>query len=73
MLWARQKYDLLKDKGTWNAPTPEEEKIIALTAQVNKMSEKLKASMPGKKERSETSAGRSRKLKPKPDWFTKEP
>ena len=73
MLWARQKYDLLKDKGTWNAPTPEEEKIIALTAQVNKMSEKLKASMPKKKEKSETSAGRSKKLKPKPEWFTKEP
>ena len=43
MLWARQKYNLLRDKGTWNASTPEEEKIIALIAQVNKMLEKLKA------------------------------
>ena len=73
MLWARQKYDLLKDKGMWNAPTPEEEKIIALMAQVNKMSEKLRASIPKKKERAETSTGRGKNLKPKPEWFTKEP
>lgn len=43
MLWARQKYDLLRDKGVWNDPTPEEEKTIALTAQVKKISEKTEA------------------------------
>ena len=31
MLWARQKYNLLRDKGTWNALTTEEEKIITPT------------------------------------------
>jgi len=72
MLWARQKYDLLKDKGTWNAPTPEEEKIIALTTQVNKMSEKLKARGPGKG-RSTDQKGEIKKFKPKPDWFEVEP
>ena len=41
MLWARNKYDLLLDKGTWNAPTEQEEKIIALQAQVKEMVKKL--------------------------------
>ena len=34
MLWARQKFDLLKEKGVWNAPSEEEEKLIALRAEV---------------------------------------
>ena len=34
MLWARQKFDLLKDKGVWNAPSEEEEKLVALQAEV---------------------------------------
>ena len=73
MLWARQKYDLLRDKGVWNAPTPEEEKILALTAQVNKMSEKLKAKKPERKDNPVGQRGRTKDLKPKPDWFSKEP
>ena len=43
MLWTRQKYDILKEKGTWNAPTEEEEKIISLEAQVRKMENKFKS------------------------------
>ena len=73
MLWARQKYDLLRDKGTWNAPTPEEEKILALTAQVNKMSEKLRARGPKGDKRAAEQKGRTRELKPKPRWFNDEP
>ena len=73
MLWARQKYDLLRDKGTWNAPTPEEEKILALTAQVNKMSEKLKARGPKGDKRTTEQRGKARELKPKPSWFSDEP
>ena len=73
MLWARQKYDLLKDKGVWNAPTPEEEKIIALTAQVNKMSEKLKARGPKRESNQLKSRSTSKELKPKPEWFDREP
>ena len=34
MLWARQKFDLLKEKGVWNAPSEEEEKLVALRAEV---------------------------------------
>ena len=73
MLWARQKYDLLRDKGVWNAPTPEEEKILALTAQVNKMSEKLKAKKPRRNDTPTGHKGRAKDLKPKPEWFNKEP
>ena len=73
MLWARQKYDLLRDKGVWNAPTPEEEKILALTAQVNKMSEKLKAGRVKKDQRPQGSTESVRKMKPKPEWFEDEP
>ena len=34
MLWARQKFDLLQKKGVWNAPSEEEEKLVALQAEV---------------------------------------
>ena len=34
MLWARQKFYPLKEKGVWNAPSEEEEKLIALRAEV---------------------------------------
>lgn len=43
MLWARQKYDLLREKGTWNVPTEEEEKIIALEAQLKKIEKQMKS------------------------------
>ena len=42
MLWARQKYYLLRDKGLWNASTQEEEKILALTAQIKQIENKWK-------------------------------
>ena len=34
MLWARQKLDLLKEKEVWNAPSEEEEKLVALRSEV---------------------------------------
>ena len=34
ILWARQNFDLLKEKGVCNAPSEEEEKLIALQAEV---------------------------------------
>ena len=84
MLWARQKYDLLKEKGTWNAPTEDEEKIIALEAQVKKMEKQLQRGKTnsGNKHTSSTSNSRGKRgddngklnrRKEKPDWFTKEP
>ena len=75
MLWARQKYDLLKDKGTWNAPTPEEDKILALTVQEFKMSEKLKARKPkgDKQVQAKGENNKNKSMKPKPEWFETEP
>ena len=46
---------------------------MALTAQVNKMSEKLKAKKPKKSDNPAGQRGRTKDLKPKPDWFSKEP
>ena len=37
MTFAKNKYDVLVQKELWNAPTPEEEKIIALEATVKKL------------------------------------
>ena len=81
MLWARNKYDLLLDKGTWNAPTEQEEKIIALQAQVKEMAKKLsekKSSQPTKNKSSKSSSTATDKKKKskrieKPAWFTEKP
>lgn len=70
MLWARQKYDLLREKGSWNAPTPEEEKIIALNAKIEDMQAKLKATTPT---RSPGNNSRRQERKTKPEWFYVEP
>lgn len=80
MLWARQKYDLLREKGTWNAPTEEEEKIIALEAQLKKMEKQMKSGKAKGNPKSNQN-GRERRTnnkdnprrKEKPDWFEKEP
>ena len=34
MLQTRQNFDLLKDKGVWNAPSEEEEKLISMLVEV---------------------------------------
>ena len=80
MLWARNKYDLLLDKGTWNAPTEQEEKIIALQAQVKEMAKKLSEKKPHSTSKSTTTKtnGKSTNKKKhkrteKAEWFTKKP
>ena len=79
MLWARNKYELLLDKGTWNTPTEQEEKIIALQAQLKEMEKKLTAKKPqqnpkGKyKTNNKPSDKKKTKKVEKLDWFTKRP
>ena len=78
MLWARNKYDLLRDKGTWNAPTDEEEKIIALQAQVKAMAKQLNQTKEKGQSNPKSSAKKSnkkaaQKKKEKPEWFTTKP
>jgi hypothetical protein len=46
---AEQKYKILKQRGTWNAPTPEEEKIIALEAELKAVKKDLKSKKSTKK------------------------
>ena len=82
MIWAKNKYDLLLDKGLWNAPTEEEEKIIALSAKIKQMEDRLKKG--GRKTGNNTRTGRNQKSpasqnsgkrnrKKLPDWFTTQP
>ena len=79
MLWARNKYDLLLDKGTWNAPTEQEEKIIALQAQLKEMEKKLSAKKPQQNQKGKSKSGtkpndkKKSKRVEKPEWFTKKP
>ena len=82
MLWARNKYDLLRDKGTWNAPTEQEEKIIALQAQVKEMAKKLstkkskttnKSTSQNKSDSKTTDKKKKSKRPERPDWFTVKP
>ena len=81
MLWARNKYDLLIDKGTWNAPTEQEEKIIALQAQVKEMEKKLldkkksQSSKPKTSKNNNQNVDKKKKSKrvEKPSWFTEQP
>ena len=69
------KYKLLKEGGLWNAPSDEEEKILALQTEVKKLQKNLtKKSDPKKTEKNlviDKSKKRT-KLK-KPSWFFKEP
>ena len=79
MLWARNKYDLLLDKGTWNAPTEQEEKIIALQAQLKEMEKKLSTKKPQQNQKGKSTSSnkpndkKKSKRVEKPDWFTKKP
>ena len=79
MLWARNKYDLLQDKGTWNAPTEQEEKIIALQTQVREMAKKLQESKsntkskPKSKQSSSNNPNKKSKRKERPSWFNEKP
>ena len=85
MLQASNKYKLLKEAGTWNAPSEEEEKILALQAEMHNLKKDTKRS------KSEPKKGKTKTVKKtakvtkhkkdgekkrgsgKPDWFTKEP
>ena len=37
---AKSKYDILKEAGTWNALSPDQEKIVALTAEISQLKDK---------------------------------
>ena len=35
MAYAKLKYDIIKERNMWNAPSPEEQQILALRSEVN--------------------------------------
>lgn len=83
MQLADNKYRLLKEREEWDAPSPEEEKIMALEAAVNKLRRNRKEKPKGKggtrmktrtKEKNEGSSGKRRFVDtPKPSWMHERP
>ena len=72
MRLAENKYKVLVEQDSWNAPSKEEEKIVALEAKLARFVRKA-ASDPdeGDEKRSKSTSRKARK--PKPDWMSKEP
>ena len=81
MTQAANKYKIRKLRNTWAAPSPEEEKILALEAKIQKMEKSTKGK--GKNESKKKDTGKSDsnksdkkgegKRRSKPDWMVKEP
>ena len=69
MNYADTKYRQLKDKNTWEAPSAEEEKILALKAKLKKM-EKRGIKGTTKDDRNKTPV---KKVQEKPKWSLKKP
>ena len=61
MMLAANKYKVIVDKGVWNAPSEEEEKIVALEAKIKKMTAKANLLPTRGKARTTTQASRTRK------------
>ena len=88
MKLADNRFRLLKSRGEWNAPTEEEENILALGARFDKFEKKQRTLMStagkdrernsgrgrGKdRDQSQSRGGRGGNRTPKPSWFDKEP
>lgn len=72
MTLADTKYRQLKDKGQWEAPSPEEEKILALEAKLKKLEKttnKKQTPKPDGKKRSAKGEG----TKERPKWMSQKP
>jgi hypothetical protein len=74
---ANSKYKLMKENATWNAPSEQEEKILALMSEVKNLKKFKKKDSSYKKDdkpySSKKSPQKGRKSVEKPSWFTKEP
>ena len=71
MKYADEKYKTLLQKGTWNAPDANEEKILALQVEINKL--KSKSGSKKKKAAKSKSSTKNGTRKEKPAWFGKRP
>jgi hypothetical protein len=82
---ANTKFKQMKDKEIWEAPSPEEEKILALQARIDELKKKFTSRKRGNTDDSEGKRGPKRQHtkkfdrkggkynKEKPDWMTKRP
>ena len=70
MKYADEKYKTLLQKGLWNAPDANEEKILALQVEINKLKSK---SAKGKKSTKSKSNTKNKVRKERPSWFSKRP
>ena len=69
MKYADEKYKTLLQKGSWNAPDANEEKILALQIEINK----LKKSGNAKKQKTKQSKNASGSKNNKPSWMQQRP
>lgn len=72
MEYADNKYKQLKVTGRWNAPSAEEEKILALQAQIKNL-KKTGSKIQKENNKKGKKVKFSRKGSQKPNWFNKEP
>jgi hypothetical protein len=73
---ANSKYKLMKEQSTWNAPSEQEEKILALMTEVKNLKKFKKKDASYKKEDKNSpdkTNSSNKKVKEKPSWFTIEP
>ena len=71
MLLAKTRYDVIREKGLWNALSPEQKEILALKAQVNGLSKKQQSNHQENKQNKDRDNTRR---KPKlPKWIFQEP
>jgi len=73
MLLADNKFKTFKQAQTWNTPSPEEEKILTLETQIQKLQKETKkpTQQEGKKgkDKDRTKRGKKKKRKDGPKWM----
>jgi hypothetical protein len=74
MTLAKNRYEVLVEKGIWNAPSLEEEKIMALESTIKKLqSSKRKAQSNSQGTKKSDKKGANSKNKPLPAWVNEKP
>ena len=75
MLLCANKYKILVQKGLWNEPTAQDKEIIALKAQIKKISRpKSEVRSPSKKKKPKNPESKKKgEVGKKPEWISKPP
>ena len=69
MMLAKNKYDIIKEKGQWKAPTPDQQQILALKSEI----QSLKKSNSNKGTHPKSTNSRNQGKGKKPEWMFKQP